>query len=277
MTPTRQGSFKLFRLWNIDVHLHWSWFLVALYSMSSPVKRYESPFWGVFEYLALFAIVLTHEFGHSLACRQVGGKSDQIVLWPLGGVAYVDAPLRPGATLWSIAAGPLVNVVLFPIFLGVLIFARRAGWEASSTDAFNFFGALCEMNFKLFCFNLLPVYPLDGGQILRSLLWFPLGKARSLMAATVIGLAGGVGLLALAVWLGNLWLGLITCFLLFQCWKSFRHAQALRKVEKLPRLESHACPVCRSSPPIGPYWRCRQCGQPFDTFASGTVCPQCQT
>lgn len=277
MTPTRQGSFKLFRLWGIDVHLHWSWFLVAFYSMSSRVKGYESPVWGVLEYLTLFAIVLTHEFGHSLACRQVGGKSDQIVLWPLGGVAYVNAPSRPGAMLWSIAAGPLVNVILLPVtFVGLLLTAR-AGWETSSPDAFRFIETVAWMNLTLLIFNLLPVYPLDGGQIFRSLLWFPLGKARSLMAATVVGLAGGLGLVGLALWKGEIWLGVITLFLLIDCWKAFRHARVLRQVEKLPRRESHACPVCRSSPPVGTYWRCRQCGQPFDTFASSAICPQCQT
>ena len=56
--------------------------------------------------------MLTHEFGHALACRSVGGTADNIMLWPLGGVAYVNPPQRPGATLWSIAAGPLVNVAL---------------------------------------------------------------------------------------------------------------------------------------------------------------------
>jgi Zn-dependent protease len=69
------------------------------------------------EYLALFSIVLMHEFGHALACRQVGGTADQILLWPFGGVAYVNPPQRPGAMLWSIAAGPLVNVALFPLLL----------------------------------------------------------------------------------------------------------------------------------------------------------------
>ena len=49
---------------------------------------------------------MLHEFGHALACRQVGGQADLIVLWPLGGVAYVNPPPRPGALLWSIAAGP---------------------------------------------------------------------------------------------------------------------------------------------------------------------------
>ena len=81
--------------------------------------------WPVLEYLALFVIVLVHEFGHALACRQVGGQANQIVLWPLGGVAYVAPPPRPGATLWSIAAGPLVNVVLAPV-----PDRPRGGWAA---------------------------------------------------------------------------------------------------------------------------------------------------
>lgn len=275
MTPTRQGSFKLFRFAGIDVHLHWSWFVLAFYSISYRVKGYESPVWGVLEYLALFLIVLTHEFGHSLACRQVGGKSDQIVLWPLGGVAYVAPPDRPGAILWSIAAGPLVNVALLPPLCGAWVLAAGAGWDLSSPDAFRFIETVAWMNISLLVFNLLPVYPLDGGQILRSLLWFPLGKARSLMAATVTGLVGGVALIGLALWWQGPWLGVIAVFILMQCWRSFRHAQDLRRVEKLPRRTEFVCPVCRSSPPIGRFWRCKQCGEPFDTFASRTICPRC--
>jgi len=114
--PTsRQGSIRLFQFSGINVFLHWSWFLVAVYEIQTRPGRYSSIVWSVLEYLALFLIVLLHEFGHSLACRQVGGRANQIVLWPLGGVAYVDPPPRPGATLWSIAAGPLVNVALLPV------------------------------------------------------------------------------------------------------------------------------------------------------------------
>ena len=79
------------------------------------------------ECLALFVIVLLHEFGHALACRQVGGQANQIVLWPLGGVAYVAPPPRPGPTLWSIAAGPLVNVALTPVLGGVWAAGLRCG------------------------------------------------------------------------------------------------------------------------------------------------------
>ena len=118
--PTRQGSFRLFRLAGIDVHLHWSWFLIAAYQVTSRDGGYTSPAWNAVEYLALFSIVLMHEFGHALACRQVGGQAELIVLWPLGGVAYVNPPQRPGATLWSIAAGPLVNVVLVGVLSAIV-------------------------------------------------------------------------------------------------------------------------------------------------------------
>jgi Zn-dependent protease len=98
-------AIRLFRIKGIDVYLHWSWFLVALFEIQARQGRYSSVVWNVFEYLALFVIVLLHEFGHALACRSVGGTADTIMLWPLGGVAYVNPPQRPGATLWSIAAG----------------------------------------------------------------------------------------------------------------------------------------------------------------------------
>src|SRR5439155_50780 len=100
MLPTRQGSIRLFRVAGIDVFLHWLWFLAPVYILSIGAKRYSSLFWNILEVLCLFAIVLIHEFGHALACRQVGGKADYIILWPLGGVAYVAPPQRPGATLW---------------------------------------------------------------------------------------------------------------------------------------------------------------------------------
>jgi Zn-dependent protease len=87
MQNIRQGSIHLFRLAGIDLYLHWSWFLVAAYEISGGSRRYSSPIWSAFEYLALFLIVTMHEFGHALACRSVGGTANQIVLWPLGGVA----------------------------------------------------------------------------------------------------------------------------------------------------------------------------------------------
>ena len=65
MMPTQKGSIRLFRLWGIDVYLHWSWFILAFYSISTRIPFYHSPVWGALEYLSLFLIVLMHEFGHA--------------------------------------------------------------------------------------------------------------------------------------------------------------------------------------------------------------------
>lgn len=275
MTSARQGSFRLFRLWEINVYLHWSWFLVAFYSISTRVPNYSTPFWGALEYLALFLIVLMHEFGHSMACRQVGGRADEIVLWPLGGLAYVAPPSRPGATLWSIAAGPLVNVALLPFFWGCLYWARSTGTFEHNRDLYIFLRTITIINGSLLVFNLLPVYPLDGGQILRAVLWYPLGKARSLIVATSVGFIGGLALVGLAVWWQSLWIGVMTFFLLSTCWRGFQQGRALRKVERLPRHPEFACPVCRSAPPRASCWLCPQCRNAFDAFASAAQCPHC--
>src|SRR5580658_8257540 len=178
MLSTGQGSIRLFRFSGIDVFLHWSWFLVAAYEIQSRKGSYSSVAWNVLEYLALFLIVTIHEFGHALACRQVGGTANRIVLWPLGGVAYVDPPQRPGATLWSIAAGPLVNVVLIPVVIGFGYVSHSLGWYAASPDLRMLVHSIFYIDVGLLLFNILPIYPLDGGQILRSLLWFVLGRAR---------------------------------------------------------------------------------------------------
>jgi Zn-dependent protease len=271
----RKGSIHLFRFSGIDVFLHWSWFLVAAYEIQSRTTRYSSISWNILEYLALFLIVMLHEFGHALACRQVGGTSDQIVLWPLGGVAYVNPPQRPGATLWSLAAGPLVNVGLLPILYALDRVGRSGGWADTMPNAYAFVHAVLVINLALLIFNMLPIYPLDGGQILRSLLWFGIGRARSLMAATIIGFVGVAGLVALAVWARSAWFVILSAFILLNCWSGLQHALALSRLAKLPRREGFACPSCKAAPLVGPYWVCGHCRNGFDTFQTHAVCPNC--
>jgi len=275
MTPTRQGSIRLFSFFGIQVYLHWSWFLIALYGISSRKGNYPTLLWPVLEYLTLFGIVLLHEFGHALACRSVGGQADQIVLWPLGGVAYVSPPQRPGAVLWSLAAGPLVNVALAPILTLAWIAGASAVWDEAMPNAYTFIKTICEINYALLIFNMLPIYPLDGGQILQSLLWFVLGRARSLMVATVVGFIGVAGLIGVALLTQQIWLGILCVFILFNCWNGLLHARVLARIAKLPRRDGFACPDCRQPPIIGPLWRCDRCLKPFDTFETGAVCPHC--
>lgn len=271
MLPTRQGSFRLFRFAGIDVFLHWTWFIIAVYQVNRG-RSYESPVWNVLEYLSLFLIVLLHEFGHALACRQVGGKAEQIILWPLGGVAYVSPPQRPGATLWSIAAGPLVNVMLVPI-IGMLTLA--AGSVGVSPDFYAFLRTLAIINFFLLVFNLLPIYPLDGGQIVRALLWFVIGRARSLLVAAFLGFGGVALLFLIAFLLHSIWIGILGLFVLFNSWNGLQQARVLAKVARIPRRKGFACPSCEQPPVLGPYWRCANCDNGYDAFENAGGCPNC--
>jgi Zn-dependent protease len=219
--------------------------------------------------------VLTHEFGHQLACRQVGGQTHDIVLWPLGGVAYISPPQRPGAQLWSIVAGPLVNVVLMPVFFVVLLLSSRLGWPDAHPDAYELVHNIFIINIALLIFNLMPVYPLDGGQILRSLLWFAFGRAKSLLIASGIGFIGVAGLAGLAIWLQSIWVGIMAFFVLLNCARGFDHARTLARVARLPRRAGFACPSCKIAPPLGELWRCGRCGKPFDTFLTNAACRHC--
>jgi len=230
----------------------------------------------VLEYLSLFFIVLLHEYGHALVCRQVGGTANEIMLWPLGGMAYVSPPQRPGATLWSSAAGPLVNVQLLLVFTPVgLIIDRSLKLAKTAHNIHSFFLALIGMNGLLLAINLLPIYPLDGGQIIRSLLWYVLGRARSLMVVVVIGFAFVAGLFGLALLKRSFWLGIIALFILSSCWGGLRQAWTLSRLAKLPRHEGFACPSCNAAPPLGSFWTCSACRKPFDTFQTRTRCPNC--
>ena len=235
----------MFGIAGIQVYLHFTWFIVAALEVGQFGRRYGSPIWGLVEYLGLFLIVLLHEFGHALACRQTGGVADRIILWPLGGIAFVNPPPRPGAYLWSIAAGPLVNVVLFPIFSFALLVAGQAEWKAINPDAYLCISALWYINTGLLIFNLLPIYPLDGGQIVRGLLWFAVGRVRSLKISSGIGFVGAIGFVLLAFSQRSVWLGVLAFFILSQAIAGWKYAEQLALEAKVAGL-----PATETPPPI---------------------------
>lgn len=222
-----KGAFPLFRVAGIRVYLHFTWFIVAALDVTRFADRYHNPIWAVVEYLALFGIVLLHEFGHALACRQTGGQADTIVLWPLGGIAFVKPPPRPGAYIWSIAAGPLVNAVLFPLLTFLAAVAARLDWKIVHPDLYNFVVMILIINGVLLFFNLIPVYPLDGGQIVRGLLWLKIGPIRSLKAASIIGFAGAILFALWAFTSQDIWLGILAFFIFAQARAGWRAAQNL--------------------------------------------------
>lgn len=275
MAETRKGAVRLGRIAGVDLFIHWSWLLVAYFEISTQGKRYESSVWNVVEYLTLFGIVLLHEFGHALACRQTGGTAKEIMLWPLGGVAYVSPPPRPGAVLWSIAAGPLVNVLLVPVTVALYALACYAELDLRSPDAVLFLYHIAAINFGLLVFNLLPIYPLDGGQILQSLLWFIIGRAYSLYVVSSFGLIVGLGLVGLSLWAGDLWFVIMSAFIASRCWVGFQQARVLSRLEHAPRHGALCCPSCQASPPSGEFWTCGGCRTRFDIFRFLARCPGC--
>jgi Zn-dependent protease len=218
------GSIRLFRTLGITVSLHWSWLIVAFIEIQSRDRAYEFRLWNVLEYLTLFGIVLLHEFGHALACRQVGGRADHIVLWPLGGIAFVSPPPRPGAWLWSIAAGPLVNVILVPTTFGAFYAAPPL---ETPPDVLIYLWSVAWINLFLLLFNLLPIYPLDGGQILQSLLWFAIGRVKSLLVVSVIGLVAAAVVMVAAAATRHLWWLIMAGFVAMRSFAGFQQARML--------------------------------------------------
>ncbi len=125
----------------------------------------------------LFVSVLIHEFGHVFACRWTGGEGDDILMWPLGGLAYVRPAAGTSSELITHGAGPLTNAFLcggsliavkylgdeFPPGLFSLFTLPAVEWKANI--ARDVFILAASINFKLLCVNLLPALPLDGGQM----------------------------------------------------------------------------------------------------------------
>lgn len=175
--------------------------------------------------VTLFVLVLLHEFGHCWACRKVGGEADDVLMWPLGGLASCRPPHNWRSSLITTLGGPGVNAVLMPI-LGAALLAAGAGWGAVVFNPFDPGSALRTSwfdahwkswlwsayytNAALLAFNvLLPMFPMDGGRIVQELLWKQIGYRRSMMIACNLGLVmavvvGMVGVFTMASGGGSL-------------------------------------------------------------------------
>jgi hypothetical protein len=190
-------------------------------------------------------------------------------------VASVLPPQRPGAVLWSRVAGPLVNVFLVPVTATLWLLAFALGWPVAYPDLYLFLRTTFVLNAGLLILNLLPVYPLDGGQILQALLWFVIGRAQSLMVVCLIGMVVAGGMFFLSLLVGDWMLAAMTGFGAMISLAGFQHARLLARLLSGPRREDAACPTCGVAPLIGKLWVCDQCGARFDTFATRARCPNC--
>lgn len=236
----------LFRVAGISVRIHILYIAIVIAKLVWPINPgVAGLLYTAFLIGTMFLFVLLHEFGHCFACRRVGGEADEIVMWPLGGLAMCRPPRNWKAGLITTLGGPAVNVLL-ALLLALVLVALGAGTRAVLFNPFDPYGRVVtdawfnypaaqwkillysafQANVYLALFNLcLPMFPMDGGQVLRELLWSRMDESRATMIAANVGLvlAAVIGVGALATNQGLLFGICLFCAL--TCIQERRRAQ----------------------------------------------------
>ena len=214
-------SFRIGRLFGIDVKVHVTFALILLWAALLELRSggaVADALTAVLFVLALFLCVVLHEMGHALMARRFGVETRDIVLLPIGGVARLShIPEAPAKELLIAIAGPVVNVILAALLFGGLAaagqpFVPDVVEEAPRWTALSFVSRVLFANLMLFFFNLVPAFPMDGGRILRALLATQMSRARATAVAARVGrLLAGVAIV-LGVASGNPMLILVALF-----------------------------------------------------------------
>ncbi len=220
------GGIRIGRLFGIEVRLHWSWFIIffvitwMLASQYFPsVEEYAdwrtATRWviGLVTSLLFFASVLAHELAHSLVAKRAGLQVSAITLFIFGGVSQLtEEPKSAGSEFRMAIAGPGTSLVIGGICWGIFFATRHS---ASPVAGMTFW--LGYINVALAAFNMIPGFPLDGGRVLRSIVWWRSGDLRkATRIASFIGrgigylfIFGGIALIFTDYWSNGLWLALI--------------------------------------------------------------------
>ncbi len=202
------SSLFLGRAFGIRLYLHWSFWLMPLFVFFATFAEQGTAeaVLMVAVLLTLFACVMLHELGHALMARQFGVGTQDITLYPIGGVARLKRMSeRPIEEFWIAVAGPMVNVAIaVGLALGMYFVGLPLKPRLETTPLIeNFLNRLLWMNVGLVLFNLLPAFPMDGGRVLRAILAMGISRVQ----ATRIAVAVGTGLAILFVLGGLLWVG----------------------------------------------------------------------
>jgi Zn-dependent protease/CBS domain-containing protein len=228
-----RANINLGRLFGIPIGLHYSWFIIAGLITVSLGTRFAATnpstppgmIWAAALVTALlfFASLILHELSHAIVARRARLPVRSITLFALGGVAQIDSESTSAkGEFWMAIVGPLTSA---GIGIGCVAAARALGWSADGRDpnlVMSILGWLGYVNLGLAVFNMLPGYPLDGGRILRAVLWWRSGNAaRATRQAAragqmVAGLFISFGLISFVTGLygGGLWLAFIGWFLM---------------------------------------------------------------
>ncbi len=229
---------RLFRLLGIPIYLDITWAIILVLVTASLMDRFSDvPGLTWYEYFAMalvtaltfFACIVLHELGHAVVARATGLPIRGITLFIFGGVAELsEEPKSAGGEFVMAIAGPIVSAILGGLFLLLWAVGNHAGWPVPPLRVFFWLGSI---NLILLAFNLVPAFPLDGGRVLRSILWAATGSLRkSTYWASLCGRAFGYLLIGVGVLqmvlpffipaenggrslnLGGLWLAVIGLF-----------------------------------------------------------------
>jgi Zn-dependent protease/predicted transcriptional regulator len=221
---------SLFTLFGFQVKIDLSWLVLAVlitWSLAQGFFPYyfkglsSATYWwmGVAGAIGLFFSIIFHEMSHSLVARRYGLPMKGITLFIFGGVAEMeDEPPSPQAELMMALAGPFASLVLVGIFLALDVIGKGAGWPASVLGIIYY---IWFINGILIVFNLIPGFPLDGGRVLRSILWRAKNDLRwATRVASRVGAGFGMVLIILGIlsvlfgnFIGGMWYFLIGMFL----------------------------------------------------------------
>ena len=238
------NSFQIGKLFGIGIRIDYTWFIVfALVAGSLGFSYFPEvyPGWssvrywlmGIITALIFFASVLAHEMAHSLVSKSRGVPVQSITLFIFGGVARIsDEPKGPGSEFWMALAGPATSIGLGIIFGALYLATRKMGMLFPATVEL-----LAYINIFVAVFNLIPGFPLDGGRILRSIIWKITGNLRkSTRIASVMGRIVAYLLILLGAsrvlsgnWLNGMWIAFIGWFLQNAASSSYRQL-ALREM-----------------------------------------------
>lgn len=239
---TLQASIPLGRVLGIPLGLHFSWFIIAALITFSLAAQFSAtqPDWGAalifgvsaFTAILFFVTLLAHELSHALVARARGIPVHSITLFALGGIAQMGRDANTARTEFLVAiVGPITSLA---IGFSCLAAATSLGWTLQGAGEGGVAGAvlgwLGSINILLALFNLIPGYPLDGGRVLRAILWgiYKDGDRATRTAAragqVVAGLFIAFGLLQffLGAGFGGLWLAFIGWFLLSAAQASYQ-------------------------------------------------------
>ena len=244
-------SVTLFRVFGFEVKVDWSWLILGaliVWSLATGIfpKRYQgldqADYWamGAAGAVGLFLSIVFHELWHSLVARRFGLEMRGITLFLFGGVSEMgDEPPSPKAEFFLAVAGPVSSVVLAAFLAGLGYLLRGSRPLTPVTGVLDYLGLL---NLYLAGFNLIPAFPLDGGRVLRAVLW---GRWNDLRRATRVASSIGAGLGAALMVLGaaqffidrsvgGIWMFVIGMFVRGAARSSYRQLIFRRALEGVP-------------------------------------------